>query len=470
MIELSDIDLVSILSDEGQSSSSIVMIYEQDDLEQPIRFKQILSRISKKIRHYPEFRYRVTPPLLPYGVPNWSEDNNFDIEYHIRHVALPKPGDWRQFSILVARLQSSPLATNRSLWDIYVIEGLDNMAGIAEGSFAVVFKIHNVLSNHAGIKRLLKDLHDTEEGAPKLLRHAKKSQKNSFPISLLKTIAHSHTSIPVAASARLSNFLQSTVIREFSPYLRAIFAKSDFIYSRFNTNVSNYRSWTSQDLLVSDINAITEAFPQVLRNDVMVAVIAGALKAYLKDKRELPTGTDKDWTIKVKNDLLGEWADKKVNPSDYLPVTLSMSVDDPKTCLLSVANQRINSKHVSSASEPDFLTSIPIVRTILRAIDIKSIKRHFSNIVNTTINGIDLPTEQLSLCGAKMVSVSSVASIYDGMGLNHSVNEYNGRIIISVTSCREMLPDAGFYNQCLRESCSALLDSISVSGAKLSVA
>jgi diacylglycerol O-acyltransferase len=470
MVELSDIDLMSILSDEGQSSSSIVMIYEQDDLEQPVRFKQILSRIAKKIRHYPEFRYRVTPSLLPYAVPNWSEDNNFDIEYHIRHVALPKPGDWRQFSILVARLHSRPLAMNRSLWDVYVIEGLDNMAGITEGSFAVIIKTHNVLSKHAGIKRLLKDLHDNEEGAPRLLRHAKKSQKSSFPIKLLKTIARSHSSIPLAASARLSNFLQSTIIREFSPYLRAIFARSDFIYSRFNTNISNYRSWTSQDLLVSDINAITKALPQVIRNDVMVAIIAGALKAYLKDKRELPTDTDKDWTIKVKNDLLDEWADKKVNPNDYLPVTLSMSVDDPKTCLLSVANQRITSKRVSSASEPDFWTSIPVVKSMLMAVDLKNISRHFSHLVNTTINSIHLPTEQLSMCGAKMVSISSVAPIYDGMGLNHSINEYNGRIIISVTSCREMLPDASFYNQCLRESCSALLDSISVSAANLSAA
>jgi Wax ester synthase-like Acyl-CoA acyltransferase domain len=71
------------------------------------------------------------------------EDSNFDLEYHVRHIALPKPGDWRHLCIQAARLHSRPLDLTKPLWEMYVIEGLDNVEGLPPGSFAVLTKIHH---------------------------------------------------------------------------------------------------------------------------------------------------------------------------------------------------------------------------------------------------------------------------------------------------------------------------------------
>src|SRR3954471_10030542 len=91
--------------------------------------------LSRRIHMVPPFRWRLAE--VPFGLdhPYWIEDPDFDLEYHIRHIALPRPGDWRQFCIQVARLHSRPLDRGRPLWEMYVIEGLDDIAGLPAGSF-----------------------------------------------------------------------------------------------------------------------------------------------------------------------------------------------------------------------------------------------------------------------------------------------------------------------------------------------
>ena len=89
------------------------------------------------------FRQRLVRVPFDLDHPYWIEDPDFDLEFHVRHIALPEPGDWRQLCIQVARLVSRPLDLDRPLWELYVIEGLDNVEGVPQGSFAVVTKVHH---------------------------------------------------------------------------------------------------------------------------------------------------------------------------------------------------------------------------------------------------------------------------------------------------------------------------------------
>ncbi len=92
--------------------------------------------------------------------PYWIEDEEFDLEYHVRHIALPKPGDWRQFCIQVARLHARGLDLARPLWEMYVIEGLDGIEGLPKGSFGVVIKVHHAaIDGMAGVE-LITAIHD----------------------------------------------------------------------------------------------------------------------------------------------------------------------------------------------------------------------------------------------------------------------------------------------------------------------
>ena len=92
-----------------------------------VRFKDVIASFERRLGDLPLFRTRLVE--VPGGLdrPYWIKDANFDVEFHLRHIALPQPGDWRQLCIQTARLHSRPLDMSRPLWEAYIIEGLDNI-------------------------------------------------------------------------------------------------------------------------------------------------------------------------------------------------------------------------------------------------------------------------------------------------------------------------------------------------------
>ena len=112
-------------------------IYTQDTAPgKKVRFKQILDFITARVQRLPTMTRRLKRVPLDLDHPYWVDDGDFDPEYHIRHVRLPEPGDWRQLCIMVSRIHARPLDRARPLWEIHVIEGLDNVEGCPKGSFA----------------------------------------------------------------------------------------------------------------------------------------------------------------------------------------------------------------------------------------------------------------------------------------------------------------------------------------------
>ena len=119
---------------------SLIALYDQSPLgDGVVRFQHLRQLIEQRLQTSPVLGQvlRRTPGDLDY--PYWVTDPRLDIDYHVRHLALPHPGDWRQFCIQVARLHSRPLDTRRPLWEIYVIEGLNAEGDLPQGSFALYF-------------------------------------------------------------------------------------------------------------------------------------------------------------------------------------------------------------------------------------------------------------------------------------------------------------------------------------------
>ena len=115
-----------------------------------VRFKDVLASFEQRLNRLPMFRTRLVQVPGDIDRPYWVEDKNFDVEFHIRHISLPKPGDWRQLWIQAARLHSRSLDMSRPLWEAYIIEGLDNIPGLPEGAFAMYTKMHHSLVDGAG--------------------------------------------------------------------------------------------------------------------------------------------------------------------------------------------------------------------------------------------------------------------------------------------------------------------------------
>src|SRR5439155_11940027 len=100
-----------------------------------VTHKGILEFIESRLGMARAFRQRLVRVPMDVDHPYWIEDPDFDLEYHVRHIALPKPGDWRQLCILCARITARPLDLNRPLWEMYIIEGLDNVEAVPPGSY-----------------------------------------------------------------------------------------------------------------------------------------------------------------------------------------------------------------------------------------------------------------------------------------------------------------------------------------------
>ena len=107
-----------------------------------VEFADIQRYIAERAHRAGIFRRRLATLPLSIARPYWVDDPGFDIEFHVRHIALPRPGDWRQLCTQVARLHARPLDRSRPLWECYVVEELDNIQGLPPGSFALFFKTH----------------------------------------------------------------------------------------------------------------------------------------------------------------------------------------------------------------------------------------------------------------------------------------------------------------------------------------
>ena len=134
-----------LYTDTSRANANVSLLHIHDQRTAPggvVRFKSILAHIEGRLGTAPLFRQRLQPVPLGLDHPYWVDDPHFDLEYHVRHIALPKPGDWRQFCIQVSRIHARALDLDRPLWEAYVIEGLDSFLDLPTGSFALLFKTH----------------------------------------------------------------------------------------------------------------------------------------------------------------------------------------------------------------------------------------------------------------------------------------------------------------------------------------
>ena len=115
-----------------------------------VRFKDILSFFESRMQLSRTMRQRMVRVPFDLDYPYWIEDPDFDLEYHVRHVALPEPGDWRQLCIQAARIFARPLDLTRPPWEFTVVEGLDNVPGVPRGCYAMVTKVRGQFTDWSG--------------------------------------------------------------------------------------------------------------------------------------------------------------------------------------------------------------------------------------------------------------------------------------------------------------------------------
>ena len=253
-----------------------------------VRFKRIIQTVMERAHVAPYLRQRLVEVPFNADFPYWVRDESFDPEFHIRHVALPKPGDWRQLCIQIARLHARTLDRARPLWELYVIEGLDNVAGIPPGCFALFAKIHHAAIDGASSQAIATALCDP---TPEIrqIEGAEQWQADNMPSTFeLTAMAIEHS---VTRPLRYLEFLQESVPTWTKAIEAAISGALTLPPSvprtRFNGTVSPHRVFEGVTFPLEKIKQIKNDAGGTV-NDAVLAICAGALRKYLLEKDELP--------------------------------------------------------------------------------------------------------------------------------------------------------------------------------------
>ncbi|MEL6528361.1 MAG: wax ester/triacylglycerol synthase family O-acyltransferase [Pseudomonadota bacterium] len=430
-----------------------------------VRFKDILSFFESRLQLSKTMRQRLVRVPFDLDYPYWIEDPNFDLEYHVRHVALPKPGDWRQLCIQTARIHARPMDLNRPPWEFTVVEGLDKVRGYPAGCFAFVTKVHHsAIDGLSGID-MMEAIHTLAPNAPPPNKPDEwKPEKVPGPVELLgksyiNALLNPVKQAQVAAQAvpGVASAIKGLIARDFK-------VSSDLVppRTRFNRSISPHRVVEGRSFDLAEIKSIRALLPDAKVNDVALSIIGGALHKYLTAKSDLPKGTMTAMApISVRSD------DEKGDMGNQVAAMiapLGTHIADPAERLEYVFSQTSNSKAMTNAIGARTMTEVSKVNPALymalgaQLFNRISIAHRLAMPFNTVVTNVPGPPIPIYSAGARLESMAlSLICLTDGLGLAHVVQSYIDEAYISFTACRDILPDPEFYSECLQESFDEML-------------
>jgi WS/DGAT/MGAT family acyltransferase len=468
MRQLSGSDAFFLYSDKPGQHQHISTIYLYDPSTAPggeVDFLTILEHVRERIGTSRIFRQRLVDVPLNLDYPYWIHDRHFDLEFHVRHIALPHPGDWRQFCILASRLHARPVDIKRPVWEMYVIEGLDNVSWLPEGSFAVLVKVHQAAIDDVTEDDFTVALHDLE-AIPESEEIKRRWFSEREPGSgQLLAMAWFNNAIKLIESGQsLLDRLPIVGSRRVDPDDILHFDDEDAPKTRFDDRISPHRVLAPFTFEVAEIEAISEAVPDVSLNDVVLAVCSGALRRYLAEKKELP---QKSMYALVPLHVHDE-SDEGIpgHRVQLIRIRLMTDIDDPLERLVSLRDEMAHVKTLQPISADELLEMQDVLPSTAMVFAAKTIsarmgpgKRYRENH-NTVISIHPGPAKPLYLCGARLVGYTGMAALMDNLGLNHTATTYDGKLTIAPVGDRQMMPDPATYYECLRASFDELRDAV----------
>ena len=469
MKQLTGMDNLFLTQESGNQRAHVAGLAIYDPSTAPggkVRFKDILEFFTKRLDKSAVFRRRLVRAPLNLDRPYWVEEKDIDVEYHVRHIALPHPGDWRQLMIQVARIHARPLDLSKPAWEVYIIEGLDNVPGLPVGSFALYIKIHHSAVDGQAGAALLGGLHaltpEHESSAGKTVTKIVDREPSS--LELIARMVGSRFNQAVSAT-KLVGDLAPLALHAGQSQIEALVRRTLGIEdsgrvkepagvskkappTRFNRPLSPHRVIDAMPLSLADIQKIRDTVPGSTINDVFVSVSGGAVRKYLAAKGELPVVS---LNALMPMSIQGESTNgDQGNQVGMAFVPVFSTIADAGERLRMVSRGTTRGKKAVNAVGRDLPAKI--FQTLpSMAVDL-ALRHIILPQFNFTVSNVRGPTMSLYLAGAKLFAMMPINMLLDGMGLNITGFSYNGVLWVCTVADRAMMPDPGFFAQCFQES------------------
>lgn len=379
-----------------------------------------------------------TRRLMRQPVHRWVEDEKFDIDYHVRHSALPAGGGERELGVLVSRLHSNQLDFRRPPWEMTFIEG------VGPGRFAVYTKIHHSLvDGYTGTRILQRGLADSPADRThphffSLTRRPRPEGESREPVgdvaSILRSVSASLTSLPTVARA-----LVETQLRRGETSTRAVTSYQAPV-SILNGPTGRSRRFATQQYDLERLRAVARARNATL-NDVLMAICAGGLRRFLDDLEARP---DRPLVAFVPVNVRAPESEGGGNYVGATLVSLATDVEDPLARLAAItsssraAKARMRGMGGDAVIAYSALLLAPAGIQVARAMSGLPLPGPLT--LNVCISNVPGPTKPLYWRGARLEATYPVSIPGHSMALNITAQSYAGTLNIGFIGDREALP------------------------------
>lgn len=448
-----------------------LMILDPSAVEGGVTLERVKEVYGQRLHLAPPFRRRLAEVPLGLHHPLWIEDPDFDIDFHIRATALPGPGTAEQLATTVGRLVAQPLDRSRPLWEVWVIEGLE------DGNVACLSKVHHAAIDGASGNELTVALLDlTPEVAEHTPTEEWEPDRVPTDVELLGYAASSLARQPVRLGKALYNAGGSALAlrrRESDvPRLRPPPAPFTAPRTSFNTAITGRRSFAYTSLSLPAAKAVKNATGTTV-NDVVLALCAGALRRYLGGRDELP---DKPLVamvpVSVRSD---DQKDAMGNQVSSMLASLATDEDDPLERLEAIHESMAGVKQQLKAIGAETLgdwaefAAPAVAGRAARLYSRTKIADRHRPLFNVTISNVPGPPFPLYSIGAEMVANFPLGPIADGGGLNMTVMSYRDSLDFGLLACPDVLPDVWNLAEGLQLALDELVAATGVDQAEIDV-
>ena len=404
------------------------------------RFEHEKEKLAARLHRVPPFRWRVVPTPLSLHHPLFVE-SAVDVDYHVRRAAVPPPGGPRELGDLVAEIASRPLDRSRPLWEMWLVEGLEG------GRVAAVCKIHHALADGVASAELVDRLltHEPEDElpatAPAWMPEATPSRGRRLAMALYELGRF----LPHAATAlvRAMREVRRREAVDHAQHAKLLPPPTGAPPTPLNRPLSAQRRFAFVSLPLADAQTVRRAFDVTL-NDVVLAVLAGALRGYLSRRGALPAEPAVA-TVPVSR-RSAEDAGRYGNRTSAMYVLLRTDVADPVERLLATrAAAQAAKQHFQDTLGAQLSDWLELFPPIASRLVFSRLPRWLALLrrppqANLIVSNVPGPREALYYGHARMTSFLSVGPVLESMGLNATVWSYADALELSFLACRDAVP------------------------------
>lgn len=466
MRQLTSLDAQFLAFEDGRNHGHVSALGIYDPALAPggrLTLDALTDLVAQRIHLLEPFRWRLAPVPLNLDHPYWIEDPDFDLEFHVRELALPAPGDDRQLAEQVSRLHARPLDRSRPLWELYLIQGLEG------GRVAMMTKVHHAAVDGVSGGELLSVLLDASPEGRELAVPPRRRRGGPVPgqTELLargllgvarqplralrvvpRTLPHLDQ-VPTARAVPGVGLLAAAGRRLAAPRRRdggvlerpALRAPR----TRFNDRIGPHRRFAFASLPLDDVKALKGELG-VTVNDVVLALCAGALRRRLLADGDLPAEPLLAMVpVSVRTpEQMGTFGNRVSSMIVALPTDEADARQRVQRVseVMHSAKARHRATPASLMQDANLFVPPALLARASRVVSRLAARDPLAPPVNLVVSNVPGSPTPLFLAGARLEAQYPVSVVMDGVGLNLTVLSYRDALDLGVVGDRELLPDA----------------------------